>query len=224
MNTPPLQPEKRRKGCLFYGCLTLVILCLAVLVGGGLGLYLLYQKAEAVAEKYAATEPMELPQVHYTQVDQDLFQERLKTFADGLAQGKPTVPLTLQGEDLNLLLASSPDLKVLSEGVRLKVEGDEVKGLVSLRLGDLGFPFFKDRYINGEISFQVSLADSRLTVSPREIRVNDKPLPGEYLAAIRQHNFAESANQNPDLKQTLDQIESIEVKDGVVKVAPKSVP
>lgn len=209
---------------MFYGCLTLVILCLAVLVGGGLGLYFLYQKAQTFVEQYAATEPMELPAVGYTRADQEVFQERLKIFADGLTQGKPTVPLNLKGEDLNLLLASAPDLKALSEGVRLKVEGDEVKGLVSLKLGDLGAPFFKDRYLNGEISFQVTMADGRLTVSPRTIRVNDKPLPEEYLAAIRQYNFAESANQNPSLKQTLDRLDRIEIKDGTVKVAPKSTP
>ncbi|MCU0772665.1 MAG: hypothetical protein MUE94_12990 [Verrucomicrobia bacterium] len=224
MNTPDSPSPRRRKGCFFYGCLTLAILSLAVLVGGGLGLYLLYHKVEAFVEQYAAPQPMELPAVRYTQADQEMFQERLKIFADGLAQGKPTVPLVLKGEDLNMLLASSADLKAFSDGIRLKVEGDEVKGLVSLKLGDLGAPFFKDRYLNGEASFQVSLAGGRLTVSPTEIRVNDKPLPEEYLKAIRDHNFAESANQNPDFANTLGQLDSIQVQEGAVKVVPKAAP
>ena len=218
---PPIQ--KPKKGCLFYGCLTLVVLSLAVLVGGGLGLYLLYQKAEAFVEQYASTEPAPLPEVRYTQDDQQLFDERLKIFAGGLAEGKPTVPLVLKGEDLNMLLAASEDLAVLAQGVRMKVEGDELKGSVSLKLGDLGAPFYKDRYINGEASFRVSLAEGRLTVSPTQIVVNERPIPEDVLKAIREHNFAEGANQNPEFARTLDQLDSIEIKDGTVKVVPKSV-
>lgn len=208
---------------MFYGCLTLAVLFVAVLIGGGLGSYILYKKAQAFVEEYAAAEPMDLPAVRYTATDMERFEERMRIFSDGLAQGKPTVPLVLKGEDLNMLLASSADLKVLSDGVRLQVEGDEVKGMVSLKLGDLGAPFFRDRYLNGEISFNVSLVDGRLTVSPSEILVNDKPVPEEYLAAIRQQNLAESANQDPALTETLDRLDTIEVRDGTVRVVPKSV-
>lgn len=222
MNDPQPPRPPRRKGCLFYGCLTLAILSLAVLVGGGLGLYFLYQKAEAFVDEYAGTEPMELPAVRYTEQDREGLEERVHIFADALAEGKPTVPLVLKGEDLNMLLASSADLKALADGVRLQVEGDEVQGMVSLKLGDLGAPFFKDRYLNGEASFNVSLADGRLTVSPSKVVVNGKALPEEYLAAIRQQNFAESVNQNPEVMKTLEKLETIEVKDGVVKVVPKS--
>jgi hypothetical protein len=220
MSDPQAKP-KPRKGCVFYGCLTLAILSVAVLVGGGLGLYLLYQKAEAFVEQYAGTEPMELPDVRYTDIDKEQFDKRLRIFADGLAEGRPTVPLVLKGEDLNMLLASSPELAVLSEGVRLNVEGDEIKGQVSLKLGDLGAPFFKERYLNGEISFKASLEDGRLTVSPSEILVNGEALPEKYLAAIREHNMAESANQNPDVMETLNRLETIEVRDGTVRVVPQ---
>lgn len=216
------QTTKPRKGCLFYGCLTLAVLSLAVLIGGGLGLYFLYQKAERFVHEYAATEPMELPGVRYTEIDKEQFDERLKIFADGLAEGRPTVPLVLKGEDLNMLLASSADLTALSEGLRLSIEDDEVKGQVSLKLGDLGAPFFKDRYLNGEGSFKVSLADGRLTVTPSEILVNGKALPEEYLKAIRDHNMAESANQDPELMQTIDRLETIDVRDGTVRVVPKA--
>jgi hypothetical protein len=223
MNDPQQQQSPRpRKGCLFYGCLTLAVLSLAVLVGGGIGLYFLYQKAQAFVEQYAAAEPMELPAATYTQEDLAQFKERLQAFGRGLEQGQPSLPLELKGEDLNMLLASSADLKVLSDGLRLKVVGDEVKGIVSLKLGDLGAPFFKDRYLNGEASFKVSLSEGKLTVAPTKVLVNDKSLPEEYLTAISEHNFAESANQNPEMTQTLEQLQTIEVKDGAVSVVPKT--
>jgi len=222
MNDSQLHPPKPRKGCLFYGCLTLVVLSLAVLVGGGVGLYFLYHKAQNFVQQYAGSEPMELPDVRYTESDQQEFKERIRIFSKGLEAGEATAPLELKGEDLNLLLASSPDLKTLADGLRLKVEGDQVKGVVSLKLGDLGAPFFKDRYLNGEASFKVSLSEGRLTVLPTEVLINGKPLPHEYLEAIGKHNFAEGANQNPDLTEALEKLNSIEVKDGAVTVVPKS--
>ena len=218
----PQPTAKPKKGCLFYGCLTLAILSLAVLVGGGIGLYFLYQKAEAFVAQYAAEEPMELPEVKYTQIDKEQFDERLRIFVDGLKEGKPTVPLVLKGEDLNMLLAAAPDLRALSDGVRLKIEGDEVRGKVSLKLADLGAPFFKERYINGDAAFKVSLKEGRLTVAPSEILINGKALPDDYLSALSEHNFAESANQNPEVTQTLEKLKSIEVSDGVVRVIPQS--
>ena len=221
MDSPQTNP-KPKKGCLFYGCLTLAVLSLAVLVGGGLGLYFLYQKAEAFVSQYAAEAPMQLPKVKYTQFDKEQFDERVRIFAEGLKDGKPTVPLVLKGEDLNMLLASSPQLKTLSDGVRLKVEGDEIRGRVSLKLADLGAPFFKERYINGDAAFRVSLENGRLTVTPSEILINGKALPNDYLAALSEHNFAEGANQNPEVTQTLERLESIEVRDGAVRVIPKS--
>ena len=224
MNEQPPQAPKRRKGCLFYGCLTLAILSLAVLVGGGLGLFFLYQKAEALVEKYASTEPMDLPKVQYTQMEEEQFEERLKIFADGLEQGKPTVPLVLKGDDLNMLLASSPDLKVFADGVRLKVEGEEIKGKMSLKLGDLGAPFFRDRYLNGEASFKVTLADGKLTVTPTAIQVGDKSIPEQDLSKLRELNLAEGVDRNPEVMKTLNKLEAIEVTNGVVKVVPKSAP
>jgi hypothetical protein len=193
-----------------------------VLIGGGFGLYLLYQKAQVFVEQYAAAEPMELPAVKFTAGDLAQFKERLQAFGQGLEQNQPGAPLELKGNDLNMLLASSDDLKALSKGLRLQVEGDEVNGMVSLKLGDLGAPFFKDRYLNGEASFKVSLSEGRLTVVPTRVMVNDKALPEEYLNAIRQQNLAESANQNPGVAQTLERLQSIEVKDGTVRVLPKT--
>jgi len=66
MNPQPQPTPKPRKGCLFYGCLTLAVLSLAVLVGGGIGVYFLYQKASAVVQQYASTKPMDLPPILYT--------------------------------------------------------------------------------------------------------------------------------------------------------------
>jgi hypothetical protein len=216
---PPM--EKRKKGCLFYGCLTIAILSLAVLIGGGVGMYFLYQKAEAFVDQWGSPEPMELPEVRYTDTEMEQFEERLRIFSEGLAEGKPTVPLTLKGEDLNMLLASSDGLERVSKGIRARVEGDQVKGQVSLKLGDLGAPFFKDRYMNGEVAFKVSLAEGQLIVHVTEVVVNGEALPEEYLAPLKKENLAQGVTQNPELTETLKKLESIDVDNNVIRVVPK---
>jgi len=148
----------------------------------------------------------------------------LNTFSQGLREGNLTAPLILKGEDLNLLLASSPDLQFLANGARVSVTGDQIKGQLSLKLGDLGAPFFKDRYLNGEASFKVSLADGRLSVTPDTILVGGKPIPNEYLQEFRKLNLVESANQNSEFIQTLEKLQSIAVTNGEVQVVPKEVP
>lgn len=219
MNQPP--PQKPRKGCLFYGCLTAAILAVALLVGGGIGVYVLKKKVDAFVTQYAATEPQELPALRYTDADLEQFKERLKVFTDGLRAGKPTEPLVLKGEDLNMLLAASPDLKKFADGVRLSVDGEQIRGKVSLKLGDLGAPFYQDRYLNGEVAIKASLQDGKLKVAPTEILVNGKALPDEFMSSIRDQNFAEGADQNPEFKASLDKLDAIEVSDGAIQVVPK---
>lgn len=215
-------PPRPRKGCLFYGCLILVALFLAMVAGLSIGGYFVYKKAEAFVDQYAAMEPVELSQLQYTEEQTDDFKERMRVFIDGLGEGMSTAPLVLQGEDLNMLLASSSNLKTWADGVRLSVEGNEVKGQISLRLGDLGAPFFKDRYFNGTASFKVSIEEGELIVSPSSISVNGNVLPDQYMAEMREQNLAVGISQDPDLAPTLEQLESIEVKDGTVTVFPMS--
>lgn len=220
--TTPIPSQKPKKGCLFYGCLTIAILSLAVLVGGGLGMFLLYKKAESFVDQWASLEPMELPAVHYTEADREQFEARLKTFIDGLGQEGSPATLTLQGEDLNMLLASAKNGSTLTERVRARVEGNQVRGHVSVQLGDLQAPFFRDRYVNGEVALTVSLQNGRLIVQVAELVVNGTPLPEEYLAPLREQNVAEALAQDPDLTQILEKLSQIVVTNDTVQLVPAS--
>ncbi len=215
---PPMPPRQTQgRGCLFYGCLTLIVLFVVVGFTGYLG----YRKLSSFVDQFASKEPMELAPVHFTEEQKARMQLRLREFADGLQTGAPGKPLTFDGDDLNLLLASSEKFRRLADHVRLRIEDGEVKGQVSLRFGDLGAPVFQDRYLNGEGSFKVSLREGHLVVSPSEMSVNGKPLPEKYLAAIQQENLAQAANDDPDVAATLEKLETIEVEESALKVVPK---
>ena len=104
-------------------------------------------------------------------------EERVKAFRTALEEGKPTEPLVLTSDEINALIeARTAELK---GKVYVTIEGDKLKGQVSIPLSD--FPSFgltRGRYLNGEAEFKVSLQDGILLVTLDSIEVNGKHRPG----------------------------------------------
>ena len=57
--------------------------------------------------------------------------DRVDAFQAALDSGKPTEPLVLDSDDINVLIADNPDLR---DKVHVDIEGDKVKGQVSFPL------------------------------------------------------------------------------------------
>ena len=75
----------------------------------------------------------------------------------------------LTSDDLNALIEENPEFKGM---VYVKVEGDEVKGQVSIPLDKLDFGMVRGRYLNGEADFKASLSDGVLIVTIESVEVN----------------------------------------------------
>ena len=227
------QPQPRpRKGCLFYGCLTLVIIFLAIIVGGGLGVYVAYKKVQGLVAQYSASTPMELPEAGFTRIDREALEERLRVFARGLAAGTSESPLVLTGKDLNVLMTLADDSEALSEHIRFKVEENQIKGMLSLKLDELGVPLLntrfiqplaRDRYLNGEATFKVSLDEGVVSVSLADLLVGGRPVPDKYLSGLRQRNLAERVNQDANVTQAMEKVQAIEIRGETVSIVPKAV-
>jgi len=219
MNEHTQQPPPPKKGgrCFLYGCGTLLIIGLVLVLMAYLG----YRKLNKVLDQYLAKEPMDLPALTFTEEQKGRMQLRLREFGETLHPGNPVPPLTLSSEDLNLLLASTERFRALGESVRLRIEDGEVKGQISLRFGDLGAPVLQDRYLNGEASFDVSLRDGSLVVIADELTVNGQQLPEEYQTAIRNENLAQAANDNPDFAAAMEKLDRIEVEGSTLTIVPK---
>src|SRR5882672_8994681 len=104
--TTEQQPIKRRRGCLFYGCLTSCILVLVVLAGLLLG----YLK---ILNSFTDTKPIALPSVDMSDSDMQQVRHRVDTFRDDIRSARPTQPLSLTGNELNALIATDPNLQPL---------------------------------------------------------------------------------------------------------------
>lgn len=222
----PEPPEalSGQRGCFFYGCLIASILAVLVMILMAVGGFFLYRFVNQMVRDYTATAPRELPKVEMADKNRRELKNRVEAFRKAVDEGAPSEPLVLTSDDLNVLIEDNEDLK---GRFFVKVEGDEVKGQVSIPLDPLAQgPFrsmFQGRYLNGTADLQASLRDGVLMVTLDSIEVNGKKPPEEMLTQIRQENLAKDAYKNPKNAETIRKIESLEVKDGkvILKVRAK---
>jgi hypothetical protein len=224
MNNPtplPSQPPAPRKkhGCLFYGCLTLVILAILGIVIAVAGFFAAKRYASNVMTQYTQTNAVELPKVTATPQEQKAVQDRCSDFMDSLKAGKAVQPLVLSARDLNLLVAKSE----LQNVVYLTIEDAQIKGQVSLPLENLGqWQMMKGRYLNGAAQFKVGMENSTLSVRLVSMEAGGKPVPDAFLSGLAGKNLAEEVLNNPDIGPTLRNLENVEVKDGKLILTPKT--
>jgi hypothetical protein len=215
--TPQPESTKPRRGCLFYGSIAAIVCLVAMLLAVLLGLHMVRK----VVNQYTDTKPATVPALALTAEQINQVQHRVDQFQDALGSGRPTAPLELNSDDLNAIIASRVDFQGLKDKVYLKVEGDKITAQVSLPMEQLGLRIFKGRYLNGEITFSVSVVNGRLRISPSMVTVKGKPLPETYLEKLRGENFASGINDSPKASVALNRLEKVEVKDGKVILIPK---
>src|SRR5437660_11023003 len=97
---------KHRRSWMHYGCIGGLVLVLVMIVGGLLGIYY----ARKMFNDFTDAEPMPVPQVRLSRAEIDRLEGRLEAFGQGLDAGKLNGPLTLNAEELNVLIATDPDL------------------------------------------------------------------------------------------------------------------
>ena len=211
------------RGCFFYGTITLVLVVIGVMVG----VYFGARKAiQAVVAKYTATAPAAIPQLNLSPADQDRIARELAQNAQRAASGQGSHELVLNEQELNVLLGQSPDLKDYRKQVYLQPEGDKLKAQMSVPLDQfqhwktlgrkIGSASLTNRYLNGTAFLSVGVTNGMISLSITNLVVNGESLPAEFTSRVQGQNFAQAANQNPQVQAALQKVEKIEVKDGKV--------
>jgi len=211
------QPVKRRRGCLFYGCLTSCILVLVVLAGLLLG----YLK---ILNSFTDTKPTALPTVDMSDGDMQQVRQRVDSFRNDIRSAHPTQPLALTSNEINALIATDPNMKALKGKVYVVIEDNQVKGQVSVPTSDVGLGIFKHRYINGSGAFNISLTNGTLFLSLQSLAIKGRPIPEKYMQQVRAQNLAQGINDDPKSSAGLNKLKSIEVKDGKIIIVPTPPP
>ena len=211
------EPTKRPRGCFFYGCMSGVVVLVLLLIGVLVGLHYLKKTLNQMTD----SQPMPLPAVKLSPAEMDQVRARVDAFRQAVQAGRATDPLTLTSDEINALIATDPDLQALKDKIYVTLEGDQVKGQLSVRLDQLGLAMFKNRYLNASGTFSVSLNNGTLDFRAESIVVKGKPLPEVYMDKIRKQNLAQGVNQDPGSSAALGKLEQIRVQDSKLVIVPK---
>ena len=210
-------PTKRRRGCLFYGCLTSCVLLIFMLLGLLLGL----RHLKKMITDFTDAQPIALPAAEYSPAQVKEVNQRIESFQAAVEAHRTTEPLALSAEDLNLLVATRPEVKGLRGKLHVAIEDNQLQTQVSLPLAEMGLPMFKGRYLNGTATLGVSLQDGQLTVTAQGIASKGKALPAIYEEKIRQQNLAAKLNTDARFSTAVGNLQSLEIKEGKVILLAK---
>ena len=212
--TPEPTQEKKPKGCWFYGCLGVAVVCLLGVVGSLLTIRYAYKKVTAAIQEYTEPEAAPLPELRITAQDGKALEERMKRFLQAAAGGETSSLLELTGDELNHLFAKGDPSGFFARAVRLRLEGTNVLAQVSVPMEKLGPLSLPGRFLNGEASLGLSYADGRLGVAVNDFKFHGKSLPPELMTALRAADFSKGLQDNPDLSRMLSRFERIAVEEG----------
>ena len=210
-------PPKRRRGCFFYGCITSLVLLVLAIAALLLGWHLV----KKAVNQYTDSKPMELPTVQMSQQEISRLRQRFETFQAAMREQRPVPPLTLNGDDINALIAHGPQQQGLQDKVYVSIEGDQLKGQVSVPLEEVGLSMFKGRYLNGQGTFKLALHNGVLFVTAQTITVKGQPLPETFMQNIRKENLAAKLGDESRAAAVLQGLEDIRVSDGKLVLVPK---
>jgi hypothetical protein len=208
-------PNQKKRSCLLYGCLTMFGM---FLVGVLIMYFSVNYAINQFVAKYTETQASVLPSATMPAADFEQLEARVQAFTDGLKQRAPQGELSLSGDEINALIARSPDLAPLRNKVAVTVEGDQIKGQVSIPLDGLNVKRLKGRYLNGSATFKVSLDNGIPVVTMETMQVKGETPPDRYLAGIRNQNLAKDILNDPQNAAQLRKLDRIEVKDGRVLI------
>jgi hypothetical protein len=207
------------------GCAVLLVLGAAGAIGGYFVIRGAYTALTEFVESNTATEPLEIPEV---QMSEDQVQElvrRVDEFRQAVESGQAAAPLALTGPEINAVLQNHPDFGEVGDMVYVTVEGDTIRGDISIPLDEFGGflgSMVQGRYLNGSGEFSVTLVGDRPVVFLEALSVNDRPVPQEFMEQMGNENLAKDLATDPDFQEMFKKLESIEIENGKLVITPKS--
>ncbi|HWD93429.1 MAG TPA: hypothetical protein VG938_13895 [Verrucomicrobiae bacterium] len=213
----PDPQQKRKRGCLFYGGLTGVILLFVLLLGAYFGIHY----ARGLVNQLTDKQPMQLPTVHLPDVQMFQLHDRVETFRESVRDGETVAPLELSADELNALIETDPSMTILKNHLFVAITNNELRAQVSFPAEDLGMVQLRGRYINAEGIFNVGLTNGQLQISAAYLTAKGRPIPRNIMREVVRENLADRFNSDPRSAAGLKRLQAIEVKNGKLVIVPK---
>ena len=216
-------PERKGPGCLFWGCLISGILFVITVILIIALVFFVRGKIVDVLKEYTEPSAAELPEIQLAEEERQQVVDRWESFRESLDSEEPT-ELVLTSDEFNVVAQHmTPEA---ADHVYFTIEGDELKGQLSVPVGEFGKNFLKtdqldNRFFNASGTFDVELRDGSFRLFLQSAEVKGEPIPEEALAQVKNQNLAENLADDPEKRELFSKFESIEVKDGKIIMTSK---
>jgi hypothetical protein len=207
----------QRRGCLFWGVVSVALLAAVVLFGAYLGL----QYAKRLVIQLTDTQPMQLPSVHLSDAQMFQLHDRVNSFSDDIRDGANVAPLALSSDEVNALIETDPGLAALKDHVYVAFGTNQLNGQISFLAEDLGLDALRGRYVNANGVFNVGMTNDQLVITAETLTVKGKPVPRHIMKQIGAQNLATRFDQDPRTAAGLKKLQTIEIKDSKLVIVPK---
>lgn len=214
------QGEKSKDGCLKYGAIGCLVIVVLMIIGGYFAYKFTRKFVSKVTEEYTSVQPMDLPAVVASETEIHDILERVRLFTESLHEDNKPSPLVLASRDINILINKHPDWKKLAGIAYVTIEGDQVKGEISIPLGEIS-SMFEGRYLNGLAVIRISMEEGQPLLVIDSVEVAGKKLPDEFMRTLRNQNLWKESNTDTGINEVMEKLESIIVRDGNLIISPK---
>ncbi len=210
-------PKPAGRGCLFYGCLSLVVLVLVLLLTGYLTARYVVNTA---IENYTDASLPQFEAVTISASDRDDLRKRVAEFNAAKGKTNEPVQLSLTGTEINALIAEDAALK---DRVRVGIEGDKLTARASLPLEPYSnLPLLsrlKGRHLNASFRVSVAVKNGAAEISLVSAEVNGAEISQAILESLEKEDSFQKTLNNPDIRKKLNQLDWIRIEDGRLEIA-----
>lgn len=213
--------KSKTNSCIFYGCLTMVIVFIVLTVAAILGARYGIKK---LVNTYTSPTMATLPAVNYTPDEYQTLTNRLESFRVESDTSTGEVTLELSAQDINILIQTQEGIKDFKDHFYVEIDKDTISSQLSVPLDRLEIGALKGRYLNGKAGLKVEVVNGRLDIRLDSLEVNGAPVGGSFMGQLKNENLAKDVQMSPEEEKIMKRVEKLSVKDGkvIIKVKPKA--
>jgi len=205
-------------GCFGCGCLVLVILglLLAALFAASAHFF------TVAGNTITSSTPTDVKDFDGGAALYQEASQKMASFENVSRQNQPAT-LELSADEINTLIARSPDLAANNISIFITMTGDQARLQATAPTSLLPFGLWKGRFINIDMTFNPSFDSSTksLNLILHSVRIGNQDLPANSFS-LYQEQFNPFLNtqlrRDPDLSHLLDHARSVEIRNGVLTV------
>lgn len=218
------QPSGKR-GCFFWGCLTMGIVVVIGVVGAVFTVRSVYNRIKGLV----ADAPAEIRVFEPTEAQAEAIKQKWLGFAEAALSGEAKA-FEFTEDDLNAAVAvDDAPLAELQGKAYFAMAGDELSAEVSMPLDEMGL---EGKYLNGRVALAVRQGAGGVSLFITDVRIGKETLPGFIMKELSSEdlladldNVTVETDEGPkqvNMRAEIDKyIDRVEVADGSLHVTLK---